>query len=86
MSSASWLGRDTVAFSHLTSGFVQVAGDEPGVGVEGEVVEVVDGYAVLPGVPVSGVTERQPAIMTMNAMVNAARNLRIMELTRGKGL
>lgn len=41
-------------------------------------VEVVDWYAVLLGVPVSGVTERQPAMMTMNAMVNAARNLLIM--------
>ena len=73
-------------FSHLTKGFVQVARDEPGVGVEEGAVEVVDGYAVLPGIPVSGVTERQPAMMRMNAMVNAARNLLIMELTRGKGL
>ncbi|WP_371731707.1 hypothetical protein [Thermococcus sp. ES12] len=55
-----------------------------GVGVEGdEVSEVVEGYSTPPGVPVPGVTERQPATMTMDAIISVVRKLFIIELIAG---
>ncbi|WP_232460686.1 hypothetical protein [Thermococcus barossii] len=55
-----------------------------GVGVEGdEVSEVVEGYSTPPGVLVPGVTERQPATMTMDAIISVVRKLFIIELIAG---